>query len=336
MCMLATGPTSEGPCRSAGATSNLVGLTTTPPLHCVHVAFGGPDEPWRGAPTVAALVEQILTTDGHLDREHTHRLELEAALAWVADQREDPAVRAAFAVAQAYPDIAAALNRPGALGGPYGHRVIELDPASGHDAQASSPTTRRCGPHGPPRWARAPRRWWGSMGSVSAARPVLQQRFAGDSQMSPPVSLALGSMPRSALVARLRQAGVRFNPYGEVLLASGRVRMAPRPRSVRVVVHTVGELGWTGGATLTEVLQEVASQDLSPCPLEVALLLRLAWLDHRVSPRITVASPLVPQDERHPRGFYLRDDDDGCWLRAYVASLDWVMAPEERLALMSR
>ena len=151
-----------------------------------------------------------------------------------------------------------------------------------------------------------------------------------------PVVLTMGRQPLSELVAALRRAGVRLNAYAEELLGGGRVGVAPESIPVRVEVHSVGALGWGEGAPLDQVLRDVADQGLAPCPLEVALLLRLAWREQFVSPRITVASARAHPDEAVPRGFYLRDDADGCWLRAYVASDDWVFGPEERLALLRR
>ena len=151
--------------------------------------------------------------------------------------------------------------------------------------------------------------------------------------MTAPLTLTLGTRPIADLVASLRHSSVRFNAYAEALLAAGRVQVAPVPRQVTVVVHTVGEIGWASGAPLDTVLRDVTGRSLAPCPLEVALLLRLAWRDEVVSPRITVASNRTA-DEAQPRGFYLRDDPEGCWLRAYVASDDWVLAPEERLAFL--
>jgi len=151
-----------------------------------------------------------------------------------------------------------------------------------------------------------------------------------------PVELTLGRQSLSELVIALRQTGVRLNAYAEELLRGGRVAVSPEPISVRVEVHSIGALGWAEGAPVDDVLRGVADRGLAPCPLEVALLLRLAWREQPVSPRITVASARAHPDEAVPRGFYLRDDADGCWLRAYRASDDWVMSAAERLALLRR
>jgi len=148
-----------------------------------------------------------------------------------------------------------------------------------------------------------------------------------------PLELDLGRRRLPALVADLRESGVRFNAYAEALL--GQVHVARPPQRVQVVVRTVGDLGWPHGATLDEVLRNAAHRGLAPCPLEVALHLRLAWRETAVVPRVTVLSERAHPDESRPRGFYLRDDDEGCWLRGYVASDDWIAEPTERLALIS-
>ncbi|MCA9566725.1 MAG: hypothetical protein KC656_02745, partial [Myxococcales bacterium] len=112
---------------------------------------------------------------------------------------------------------------------------------------------------------------------------------------------------------------MRTNAYGDALLP--RVPVLHEPREVHVVVRTVAELGWPEGAELDRVLERTTG--FAPCPLETALLLRLAWTDP-VHPRITVLSARAESDETALRGFYLRVDAEGPWLRAYVASYECV------------
>lgn len=149
-----------------------------------------------------------------------------------------------------------------------------------------------------------------------------------------PLTITLGTETLSELVTRLREQGVRTNAYADAMLNETLVPIASLPRSVSVEVHTIGALGWPGGAPIDVVLAGVASQGLAPCPLESALVLRLALLESQLTHRITVASERAHADELAPRGFYLRDDVGGAWLRAYVASDDWVMSGEEHLALL--
>ena len=149
--------------------------------------------------------------------------------------------------------------------------------------------------------------------------------------MLPPAHLSLGQQDLPSLRTALRHAGVRHNDYASALFHQ--VSAGP-PAEVRVVVRTVGELGFSDGAELGQVMRALPAQQLAPCPLEVALLLRLAWRDRPISPRVTVLSPRPTPAEDAPRGWYLRDDAEGCWLRAYVASDDWRAPTEERLAVL--
>ena len=142
-------------------------------------------------------------------------------------------------------------------------------------------------------------------------------------------TLPLGSTPLPALLDALRDRGVRTNAYFDALWPH--VVVADPPRALDVVIATAAELGLPDGATLDALLAHAAPLGLGPCPLEAAARLRLA-LD--ASPgRITVVSPRAFSDEAAPRGFYLRDDDDGAWLRAFVASDDWCFGADERFAL---
>ncbi len=145
------------------------------------------------------------------------------------------------------------------------------------------------------------------------------------------VTMVLGRHRLPELRQMLRQAGVRHNAYGEQLLPRVPIALCARP--VQVVVHTLASLGWPEGSELAPVLAALPARGLAPCPHEVALLLRLAWKDRAIEPRIAVLSPRLDADELAPRGFYL-SEADGPWLRAYVASDDWVFAPTERVAVL--
>lgn len=145
------------------------------------------------------------------------------------------------------------------------------------------------------------------------------------------IRLDLGTSPREALVDALHARGVRTNPYFDALLP--RVVVADAPRPLTVAIASAAALGFPGGATLPELLAGVAVQALGPCPLEAALHLRLAYSDEPKGVRVTVVSPRVVDDEAFPRGLYLRRDDEGLWLRAFVASDDWRFDADEHFAL---
>jgi hypothetical protein len=142
------------------------------------------------------------------------------------------------------------------------------------------------------------------------------------------LTLVLGT-PKDTLRDALRDRGVRTNAYFDVLWPQ--VVVAAPPRALDVVIATAADLGLPDGATLDALLAHVAPLGLGPCPLEAAAVLRLVL---GASPgRITVVSPRVTPDEAAPRGFYLRNDDDGAWLRAFIASDNWCFDADERFAL---
>lgn len=144
-------------------------------------------------------------------------------------------------------------------------------------------------------------------------------------------ALSLGVSSLESLRAALVRDGVQTNAYAGVLFPH--VTVAAPARTVVVDVRTIGAHGLPEGATIDALLAHVAARGFRAAPLEAAIALRLAWraLD---GARVTVVSSRPTPDEAAPRGFYLRDDDEGRWLRAFVASDDWVFTPDERVALV--
>jgi hypothetical protein len=143
--------------------------------------------------------------------------------------------------------------------------------------------------------------------------------------------IVLGTSSRDELGRALNDGGVRTNAYFDVLWPH--VQVAPTATTRHLVVGTAAELGAPVGCTVAELLVWAACEGLGPCPLEVAARLRLMPIDEPTGTRLTVVSARVVEDERFPRGFYLRRDGEGLWLRAFVASDDWVIPVDERLAL---
>ncbi len=144
-------------------------------------------------------------------------------------------------------------------------------------------------------------------------------------------ALTLGTTDNASLRDALRERGVCTNAYFDALWRH--VVVADPPRALEVVITTPAELGLPDGATLDALLAHVGPLGLGPCPLEAAARLRLALTEPPGAGRVTVVSPRPTPDEEAPRGFYLRADEHGPWLRAFVASDDWRFDPDERFAL---
>jgi hypothetical protein len=148
------------------------------------------------------------------------------------------------------------------------------------------------------------------------------------------VQLVLGRLDAASLRQALVDAGVLFNAYASRLFDEGLVAPSPAHTRVRVVVRSAAELGAPEGDTLDGLIERARTSGLVPGPLELAAYLRLAWLDQPLGVRVTVPSLRPTPDETAPRGFYLRRDEHGIWLRGYVASDDWVFPPTEALAFV--
>lgn len=146
--------------------------------------------------------------------------------------------------------------------------------------------------------------------------------------------LTLGRLDPVSLRQALADAGVLFNAYATRLFDEGHVAPSAARTQVRVVVRSAAELGALGGDTLDGLIERARASGLVPGPLELAAYLRLAWPDQPLGARVTVPSLRPTPDETAARGFYLRRDEAGTWLRGYVASDDWVFAPTEDLAFV--
>ena len=148
------------------------------------------------------------------------------------------------------------------------------------------------------------------------------------------MNVELGRLDPESLRQALVDAGVLFNTYATRLFDEGLVAPSPARTPVRVVVRSAAELGAPEGDTLDGLIERARTSGLVPGPLELAAYLRLAWLDQPLGVRVTVPSLRPTPDETAPRGFYLRRDEHGIWLRGYVASDDWVFPPTEALAFV--
>ena len=158
-----------------------------------------------------------------------------------------------------------------------------------------------------------------------------------------PRALRVGGLTRVALIDRLRAAGVSLNASAETLLQHV-VFDAPEVMDVEIVESTVGDLGFTDGATLFQIFAAAKERGLRLCPPFTGPYLRLSLPNQETAPdsvmsngrapsgSITVASEALWQDDEYPKGFYVRVVDGVPWLRGYCCSDQHVWSAEDRLA----
>jgi hypothetical protein len=155
----------------------------------------------------------------------------------------------------------------------------------------------------------------------------------------------VGGRTGAELLDDLRQAGVELNESGLVLLESEWLRERTERRSLFTVELTVRQLGFPVGGRMSEIFRRAAELGLSLCPLELGPYFRLQYLDqpegywgfpvtkHRAPPgSITIASQPVTDDDKFPKGFYLRRIQGVLWLRGYVSDDLHVYDPDDHLA----
>jgi hypothetical protein len=155
----------------------------------------------------------------------------------------------------------------------------------------------------------------------------------------------VGGRTGAELLDDLKQAGVELNESGLVLLGSERLRDRTERRPLVTVVLSVRNFGLPQGGRMSEICRRAEELGLSRCPLELGPYFRLQYLDqpegywghpvtkHRAPPgSITIASKPVSDDDKFPKGFYLRRIAGVLWLRGYVSDDLHVYDPDDHLA----
>ncbi|MFO0962668.1 MAG: hypothetical protein U0625_07135 [Phycisphaerales bacterium] len=157
-------------------------------------------------------------------------------------------------------------------------------------------------------------------------------------------TLRIGGIAKSELLQRLESQGVQLNDAARELFADDRFTVAGAPSVVSTVERSVADLGFPNGATMPQLCEAARGLGFHLCPLELAPHLRLQWLDqpegqggqpptqHRAPPgSVTVVSAPISEDDRVPKGFYLRRIEGVLWLRGYRSDAAHVWSPEDRL-----
>jgi hypothetical protein len=155
--------------------------------------------------------------------------------------------------------------------------------------------------------------------------------------------LRVGGLQREVLIGHLKAAGVLLNASAETLLQDP-VFDSSEVEDIEVVAIAVGNLGFSDGATLSQIFAAAQECGLRLCPPTTGPYLRLSLPDQENAPdsimstgrapsgSITVASDPLRQDDDYPKGFYLRVVDGVPWLRGYRSTAKHLWSPSDRLA----
>ncbi len=162
-------------------------------------------------------------------------------------------------------------------------------------------------------------------------------------------TVPVGGLTKSELLQELQRNAISMNEAGETLVASDQFTTSETRYSVTTVELTVGNLGFSRGATMAEIYTGAGVLGLDLCPLEVGPHLRLQYRDqpeghwgqpvrHHQAPAgsITVASTPLTDDDDVPKGLYLRRITSVRWLRGYRSGPEHIWAPDDHFIFGQR
>jgi hypothetical protein len=157
----------------------------------------------------------------------------------------------------------------------------------------------------------------------------------------------IGGMSKLELLAELQKKGIECNDSARALFAHKNFTASDVVTYINIVELSIGQLGYSRGATTTQIHKRMSELGLSLCPLELAPHLRLQLPDQPEDPRpsehrappgsITVASqPPSMDDDTVPKGFYLRRVGNVLWLRGYHCDAEHLWSAEDRFIFRAR
>lgn len=126
----------------------------------------------------------------------------------------------------------------------------------------------------------------------------------------------IGGKTKDELEAELKQKNIKVNEYGQSLLDSKDFTTSKNIENIDLVRLTVGDLGFSGGATTDEIYQKAEELGLELCPPEVGPQLRLSYSG---SEYLSIAMKQITDRDGSPRVFFLDRVDAGLWLHAHNA-----------------
>ncbi len=154
-----------------------------------------------------------------------------------------------------------------------------------------------------------------------------------------------GGWDKDALMGKLHDAHIELNQHAITLLSTDLVT-STEIKFADIYLASVQDLGFTDGATLSQVNERILDMGYRSCTLELAIYIRLMYtaqpavndtINISAAPAgsLTVLSHPLHADDEHPKGFYLRNIDGKLWLRGYRCSDDHVWSPNDMFLFRS-
>ncbi|MFD1335802.1 helicase [Oceanobacillus iheyensis] len=161
-------------------------------------------------------------------------------------------------------------------------------------------------------------------------------------------TVEIGGLTKSQLILKIQQQAILMNEFGKMLFADDKFTTSDSKYTIETVELTVQDLGLAKGGTITQIFSRANQLDLKLCPLELGPYLRFEYLDQpegEINSRqqdqapygsITVASEILTEDDKFPKGFYLRRIDGVLWLRGYICDDQHVWEPSDHFIFVKQ
>jgi hypothetical protein len=131
--------------------------------------------------------------------------------------------------------------------------------------------------------------------------------------------IEIGGKTAGEYTTALMEKHIQISNYATQLLESPDFVTLPSGERAALVRLTVGDLGFTSGATTDEIYQKAQEWGLELCPPEVGPALRLAYSG---SDWVRIAMKQISDRDGGPGVFYLSRSDGGPWLNTSHARPD--------------
>lgn len=150
----------------------------------------------------------------------------------------------------------------------------------------------------------------------------------------------IGGLSKEELLQNLNDNKISINEYGLQIINHKNFIITPTREKLQTVEISLSDLGFSNGATTQEVYQQAQEFGLKLCPSELAVHMRLQYIDFNqpIDPVSghwqNIAMKELSDDLDFPRGFYLRRREDGFWIRGYRSSPEHLWSSSDRFVFM--
>lgn len=149
------------------------------------------------------------------------------------------------------------------------------------------------------------------------------------------------NLNREALFHALESAGIQTNAYADLIFNHPSYTYTDAEKEISIVELTLHDLGLKNGGNFKQTEEAIQLSGYNCCPLEIAPYIRMHYRSqkparpktengHPPDSILIFSKPLADSSE-FPKGFYLRNIKGILWLRAYIASDDYLWEPDTQL-----